>query len=130
MLCMVKWDINGIRRPLQGLGCKVPSNCPTALRYILEELDGDIFCLQETKVSRDALTEPLAFVEGYNSYFSFSHSRSGYPGVATFCKDSVTSVAAEESLSGQFATLNRHVGCYGNMTAFTQEQLQALDIEG
>lgn len=28
----------------------------------------------------DVLTEPLAVVEGYNSYFSFSRSRSGYSG--------------------------------------------------
>lgn len=130
MLRVVSWNINGIRRPLQGLGCEVTSNCPTALRHILRELDADIVCLQETKVSRDALTEPLAVVEGYNSYFSFSRSRSGYSGVATFCKDSVTPVAAEEGLSGQFATLSGHVGCYGNMNEFTQEQLRALDSEG
>lgn len=81
-------------------------------------------------MSKDVLMEPLAFVEGYNSYFSFSHSWSGYSGVATFCEDSATPVAAEEGLSGQFATLKGHVGCYGNMKAFTQEQLRALDSEG
>ncbi|XP_052055296.1 DNA-(apurinic or apyrimidinic site) endonuclease 2-like [Apodemus sylvaticus] len=130
MLRVVSWNINGIRRPLQGLGHKVPSNCPTALRHILKELDADVVCLQEIKVSRDTLPEPLAVVEGYNSYFSFSRSRSGYSGVATFCKDTATPVAAEEGLSGQFATLNGHVGCYGNMNEFTQEQLRALDSEG
>ncbi|CAO2640015.1 DNA-(apurinic or apyrimidinic site) endonuclease 2 [Lemmus lemmus] len=129
-LRVVSWNINGIRRPLQGLGCQVPSNCPTVLRHVLEELDADIVCLQETKVTRDALMEPLAVVEGYNSYFSFSRSQSGYSGVATFCKDSATPVAAEEGLSGLFATLSGDIGCYGNMTEFTQEQLRALDSEG
>lgn len=33
----------------------------------------------------DALTEPLAIVEGYNSYFSFSRNRSGYSGNGAFC---------------------------------------------
>ncbi|XP_055480316.1 DNA-(apurinic or apyrimidinic site) endonuclease 2-like [Psammomys obesus] len=130
MLRVVSWNINGIRRPLKSLEYQVPGNCATALQHILKELDADIVCLQETKVTRDVLTEPLAIVEGYNSYFSFSRSRSGYSGVATFCRDSATPVAAEEGLTGQFATLNRDVGCYGNMTEFTQEQLRALDSEG
>lgn len=115
MLRVVSWNINGIRSPLQGLASQETSSRPTALRRVLDELDADIVCLQETKVSRDALTEPLAFVEGCNSYFSFSSSWSGYSGVATFCKDTATPVAAEKDLSVQFATLHGHVGCYGNM---------------
>ncbi|XP_011246181.1 DNA-(apurinic or apyrimidinic site) endonuclease 2 isoform X3 [Mus musculus] len=140
MLRVVSWNINGIRSPLQGLACQEPSSCPTALRRVLDELDADIVCLQETKVTSehsriqdlygDVLTEPLAIVEGYNSYFSFSRSRSGYSGVATFCKDSATPVAAEEGLSGVFATLNGDIGCYGNMDEFTQEELRVLDSEG
>lgn len=52
------------------------------------------------------------------------------PGVATFCKDSATPMAAEEGLSGLLATHNGDVGCYGNMDEFTQEELRALDSEG
>nr|XP_020040880.1 DNA-(apurinic or apyrimidinic site) lyase 2 [Castor canadensis] len=131
MLRIVSWNINGIRSPLQGLVCQEPSNSAAmAMGRILQELDADIVCLQETKVTRDVLTEPLAIVEGYNSYFSFSRSRGGYSGVATFCKDSATPVAAEEGLSGLFATQNGDVGCYGNMDEFTQEELRALDSEG
>lgn len=130
MLRVVSWNINGIRSPLQGLACQEPSNSPTALRRVLDELDADIVCLQETKITRDVLTEPLAIVEGYNSYFSFSRSRGGYSGVATFCKDSATPVAAEEGLSGVFATLNGDIGCYGNTDEFTQEELRLLDSEG
>ena len=76
------------------------------------------------------LTEPLAVIEGYNSYFSFSRNRSGYSGIAAFCKDSTTPMAAEEGLSGLLATHNGDVGCYGNMDGFTQEELWALDSEG
>ncbi|XP_006219355.1 DNA-(apurinic or apyrimidinic site) endonuclease 2 [Vicugna pacos] len=131
MLRVVSWNINGIRSPLQGVGYEEPSNCTaTAVGHILDKLDADIVCLQETKVTRDALTEPLAIIEGYNSYFSFSRNRSGYSGVATFCKDSATPVAAEEGLSGLLATQNGDVGCYGNMDEFTQEELRALDSEG
>ncbi|KAM9181077.1 DNA-(apurinic or apyrimidinic site) endonuclease 2 [Dugong dugon] len=131
MLRVVSWNINGIRSPLQGVVCQEPNNCAaTTLGRLLDELDADIVCFQETKVTRDVLTEPLAIVEGYNSYFSFSRNRSGYSGVATFCKDSATPVAAEEGLSGLLATQNGDVGCYGSMDEFTQEELRALDSEG
>ncbi|KAI5254662.1 DNA-(apurinic or apyrimidinic site) endonuclease 2 isoform X2 [Manis pentadactyla] len=131
MLRVVSWNVNGIRSPLQGVVYEEPSNCAAmAVGRILEKLDADIVCLQETKVTRDVLTEPLVITEGYNSYFSFSRNRSGYSGVATFCKDSATPVAAEEGLSGLLGTQNRDVGCYGNMDEFTQEELRALDSEG
>ncbi|KAM4818291.1 DNA-(apurinic or apyrimidinic site) endonuclease 2 isoform 1-T3 [Thomomys bottae] len=130
MLRLISWNINGIRSPQQGALCQEPGNGAMTTKRILDELDADIVCLQETKVTRDVLTEPLAIVEGYNSYFSFSRSRSGYSGVATFCKDSAVPVAAEEGLSGLFATQNGSVGCYGNMDDFTQEELRALDSEG
>ncbi|XP_011381692.1 DNA-(apurinic or apyrimidinic site) lyase 2 [Pteropus vampyrus] len=131
MLRVVSWNINGIRSPLQGVVYEEPNNCTAmAMGRILDKLDADIVCLQETKVTRDVLTEPLAIIEGYNSYFSFSRNRSGYSGVATFCKDSATPVAAEEGLSGLLATQHGNVGCYGNMDAFTQEELRALDSEG
>ncbi|XP_053429185.1 DNA-(apurinic or apyrimidinic site) endonuclease 2-like [Nycticebus coucang] len=131
MLRVVSWNINGIRSPLQGEVHRESSKCAAkAIGRILDELNADIICLQETKVTRDVLTEPLAIVEGYNSYFSFSRNRSGYSGVATFCKDCATPVAAEEGLSGLFATQKGDVGCYGNMDEFTQEELRDLDSEG
>ncbi|CAD7680112.1 unnamed protein product [Nyctereutes procyonoides] len=107
MLRVVGWNINGIRSPLQGMLYKEPSNCAAmAMGHILDKLDADIVCLQETKL--------LAVIEVYNSYFSFSRNRSGY----------------SEGLSGLLATHNGDVGCYGNMEEFTQEELWALDSEG
>ncbi|KAK0137134.1 DNA-(apurinic or apyrimidinic site) lyase 2 [Merluccius polli] len=58
----------------------------------------------------DLLDERTAVVEGYNSYFSFSRGRSGYSGVATYCKDSVAPFAAEEGLTG---LLGGHAGGCG-----------------
>ncbi|XP_059567655.1 DNA-(apurinic or apyrimidinic site) endonuclease 2-like [Myotis daubentonii] len=128
MLRVVSWNINGIRSPLQA---EEPNNCTTvAMARVLDQLDADILCLQETKVTGDALTEPLAITEGHNSYFRFSRNRSGHSRVATFCKDGATPVAAEEGLSGLLAPQNGDVGCYGNMDAFSQEELRALDNEG
>ncbi|XP_042701719.1 DNA-(apurinic or apyrimidinic site) endonuclease 2 isoform X2 [Chrysemys picta bellii] len=70
----------------------------------LGALGGDVICLQETRVTR----------------------------VATFCKDSATPLAAEEGLSGLLARPGEGgaVGCYGDLGAFTHQELKALDSEG
>ncbi|MEE6517165.1 hypothetical protein FKM82_027181 [Ascaphus truei] len=115
---VVSWNINGIRATRGGL------------QEILDSLDADIICLQETKVTRDLLDEPTAIVEGYNSYFCFSRARSGYSGVATFCKSRTTPWAAEEGLSGLLTNHRGSVGCYGNTEGFVDEELQSLDQEG
>ncbi|XP_056396225.1 DNA-(apurinic or apyrimidinic site) endonuclease 2 isoform X2 [Hyla sarda] len=115
---IVSWNINGIRATRVGL------------KEILDSLDADIICLQETKVTRDLLEEPVAIIEGYNSYFSFSRVRSGYSGVATFCKNSTTPLAAEEGLSGQLAGQRGSIGCYGDTEEFSGEELLSLDQEG
>ncbi|XP_053329571.1 DNA-(apurinic or apyrimidinic site) endonuclease 2 [Spea bombifrons] len=115
---IVSWNINGIRATR------------TSLKEILDSLDADIICLQETKVTRDLLDEPTAIVEGYNSYFSFSRVRSGYSGVATFCKATTTPWAAEEGLSGKLNTHKEAIGCYGNTEEFSEEELMSLDQEG
>ncbi|XP_048877805.1 DNA-(apurinic or apyrimidinic site) lyase 2 [Brienomyrus brachyistius] len=115
---IVTWNINGIRTFKGGI------------KKALESLDADIICLQETKVTRDLLNEKTAIIEGYNSFFSFSRGRSGYSGVATFCRDSATPVAAEEGLTGLLTNHDGAVGCYGDQNDFDDEELQSLDNEG
>ncbi|XP_071021704.1 DNA-(apurinic or apyrimidinic site) endonuclease 2 [Oncorhynchus clarkii lewisi] len=116
---IVSWNINGIRTFKGGI------------KNALESLDADIVCVQETKVTRDLLDERTAIVEGYNSYFSFSRGRSGYSGVATYCKDSATPFAAEEGLTGLLTTNHEGtIGCYGDSSEFSSEELQLLDNEG
>ena len=51
------------------------------------------------------------------------------PGVATFCRNEVTPIAAEEGLSAVL-TSQPSIECYGNNTDFTLEDLEALDAEG
>uniref|UniRef100_A0A1A7X338 DNA-(apurinic or apyrimidinic site) endonuclease n=2 Tax=Iconisemion striatum TaxID=60296 RepID=A0A1A7X338_9TELE len=115
---IVSWNINGIRTFKGGI------------KKALDSLDGDIICVQETKVTRDLLDEKTAIVEGYNSFFSFSRGRSGYSGVATYCKDIATPLAAEEGLTGLLTNHEGAVGCYGDHTDFSNEELQHLDNEG
>ncbi|XP_044067369.1 DNA-(apurinic or apyrimidinic site) lyase 2 [Siniperca chuatsi] len=115
---LVTWNINGIRAFRGGI------------KKALDSLGADIICVQETKVTRDLLDERTAIVDGYNSYFSFSRGRSGYSGVATYCKDSATPFAAEEGLTGLLTNHEGAVGCYGDQTEFCSEELQLLDNEG
>ncbi|KAM5145407.1 DNA-(apurinic or apyrimidinic site) endonuclease 2 [Mantella aurantiaca] len=118
LMKIVSWNINGIRATRVGL------------KQTLDSLDADIICLQETKVTRDLLDEPTAIIEGYNSYFSFSRVRSGYSGVATFCKNSAIPLAAEEGISGQITNHKGSIGCYGQTEEFSEEELISLDQEG
>ncbi|KAK7878460.1 hypothetical protein WMY93_030997 [Mugilogobius chulae] len=115
---IVTWNINGIRTFRNGI------------KKALDSLDADIICVQETKVTRDLLDERTAIVDGYNSYFSYSRGRSGYSGVATYCKDQATPFAAEEGLTGLLTSHDGAVRCYGDHTEFSNEELQLLDNEG
>lgn len=115
---IVTWNINGIRTFKGGI------------KKALDLLDADIICLQETKVTRDLLDERTAIVDGYNSYFSFCRGRSGYSGVATYCKNSATPFAAEEGLTGLLTNHEGTVGCYGDQKEFASDELQLLDNEG
>ncbi|XP_056279218.1 DNA-(apurinic or apyrimidinic site) lyase 2 [Pseudoliparis swirei] len=115
---IVTWNINGIRTFGGGI------------KKALDSLGADIICVQETKVTRDLLDERTAIVDGYNSYFSFSRGRSGYSGVATYCKDSATPSAAEEGLTGLLTNHEGAVGSYGDQTEFCSEELRLLDNEG
>lgn len=116
---ILTWNINGIRAARRD----------KSLKEILDFLEADIICLQETKVTRDMLDEVTAIVEGYNAYFSFSKIKTGYSGVATFCRDAVTPIAAEEGLSPVLTT-QPSIGSFGSNSDFTLEELEALDAEG
>ncbi|XP_074645688.1 DNA-(apurinic or apyrimidinic site) endonuclease 2-like [Tubulanus polymorphus] len=118
---IVTWNINGIRATRE------------PIENILNSFKADIICIQETKVTRDQLDEAIAIVDGYNSYFSFSRVRSGYSGVATYCRNVTASPThAEEGLTGRLARRadERLVGAYGNLDAFSDDELDSLDAEG
>lgn len=76
------------------------------------------------------LTEAMAIIPGFTSYFSFSRLRSGYSGVATFCRMSVTPIAAETCLAGTGDTCHIAPGVSCMREEFTGEELRSLDTEG
>ncbi|XP_064632211.1 DNA-(apurinic or apyrimidinic site) endonuclease 2-like [Lineus longissimus] len=116
---ILTWNINGIRAAKE------------SVKQLLDSFDSDIICLQETKITRDLLDEHTALVDGYSSYYSYARGKSGYSGVAIYCKDSATPESAEEGLTGLLnADIDDGIGCYGDQTVFSEEELQALDNEG
>ncbi|BFZ16068.1 hypothetical protein BsWGS_19107 [Bradybaena similaris] len=119
-LKIVTWNINGIRAVKD-----------KSTKQLLDSLQADIVCLQETKVTRDMLDEPVAIVEGYDSYFSFSRKRTGYSGTATYCNARVSPLKAEEGLTGRLSVNHECIiKCYGNTFDYTSAELESLDAEG
>jgi len=118
---IVTWNVNGIR------------SFDGKWKSVMESFDADIICVQETKVTRDMLDEPTAFIDGYTSYFAFSRKKTGYSGVATFCKTDFTPIQAEEGLGSTLPSSSNsdNIGYNENiLQEFSLEELKSLDSEG
>uniref|UniRef100_A0A7C9EI24 Endonuclease/exonuclease/phosphatase domain-containing protein n=1 Tax=Opuntia streptacantha TaxID=393608 RepID=A0A7C9EI24_OPUST len=140
MLKIVTYNVNGLRQRIAQHG---------SLLKLLDSLDADIICFQEIKLTRQELTADLITAEGYESFFSCTRTcgkgRSGYSGVATFCRvkaafssiEVALPVAAEEGftgvLEGSRGTESRN--CYAFADAeclreFQTDDLLKIDGEG
>jgi AP endonuclease 2 len=108
---IVTWNVNGLRAVTVAKG----------IRHILSSTKADILCVQETKLTRDKITEDLALVPGWDSFFDFSQLKTGYSGVATFCKEWCSPQAAYQGVVGP---------CTGYVTHLTMKQRGSLDSEG
>lgn len=74
---LVSWNVNGIRAAIKH-----------GFKDVFKELDADIFCINETKLSAGQLD--LNF-PGYESYWNYAE-RKGYSGTAVFTKKKPLSV--------------------------------------
>eukprot|EP00794_Sanderia_malayensis_P006263 gene6263-6983_t len=120
---ILTWNINGIRA----------ASKDRPIKNVLDALDADIICLQETKITRDMLDTATAIVDGYTSYFSFSRIKGGYSGVATYCRTHCTPIAAEEGLTGCLGGKKNptSIRCHDmNLNQFSSQELGSLDAEG
>ncbi|KAI5480025.1 AP endonuclease 2 [Pseudohyphozyma bogoriensis] len=126
---------NGIKTLLQ----YHPWNeCKTHER-ILEELGGDITCIQETKITRERLDKSMAVMSNYDCFYSFFRSKParGIHGTAIFSKrDVAVPVKAEEGLGASLLPtalpLEERIGGYPNSwdLDITEEEMNVLDREG
>ncbi|XP_062102577.1 DNA-(apurinic or apyrimidinic site) endonuclease 2 isoform X2 [Humulus lupulus] len=134
---IVTYNVNGLRPRISQYG---------SLLKLLDSFDADIICFQETKLRRQELTADLVMAEGYESFFSCTRTsergRTGYSGVATFCRvnsafsstEVALPLAAEEGFTGVLggSRLGRgetHVVAAG-LEEFEKDELLKVDGEG
>ncbi|PIA57287.1 hypothetical protein AQUCO_00600194v1 [Aquilegia coerulea] len=142
---IVTYNVNGLRPRIAQHG--------GSLLKLLNSLEADIICFQETKLSREEVTADLIMAEGYESFFSCTYTsgrgRLGYSGVATFCRvnsafssnEVALPVVAEEGFTG----LLEHCRVVNSikkdfligvsskvdgLEGFTNEDLLKVDCEG
>ncbi|XP_006660893.2 DNA-(apurinic or apyrimidinic site) endonuclease 2 [Oryza brachyantha] len=133
MVKIVTYNVNGLRPRVAQHG---------SLRRLLDALDADIICFQETKLSRQDLSGDVIMAEGYEAFISCNRSSKGrgaYSGVATFCR--VTSafssqevalpVAAEEGFTGlqEPAKNSEAIGDFVLVTPVEEEDLGEVTTE-
>lgn len=80
---IISWNVNGIRASVK-----------KGLIDIIQDLDADIFCIQETKAQDDQVEEALTKLSGY-SIFSNSAVKKGYSGVAILSKTEPIKITAD-----------------------------------
>ncbi|WCJ32635.1 hypothetical protein M5689_014045 [Euphorbia peplus] len=134
---IVTFNVNGLRQRVSQFG---------SLLKLLNSFDADIICFQETKLRRQELTADLAIADGYESFFSCTRTsekgRTGYSGVATFCRvksafsstEPALPVSAEEGFTGlvngsKFGKDDMAVIAQG-LEEFDKDELLKIDGEG
>ena len=80
---IISWNVNGIRASVK-----------KGLIDIIQDLDADIFCIQETKAQDDQVQEALGDLAGYSIY-SNSAVKKGYSGVAILSKEKPIQVTTD-----------------------------------
>lgn len=115
---MISWNVNGLRACIE-----------KGFMNFFDEMDADIFCLQEIKLSQGQLDWNK---EGYYAYWNYAQKK-GYSGTAIFTKEEPISVAygigiEEHDKEGRVITLEfpdfYMVTCY---TPNSQTELARLD---
>lgn len=119
---IVTWNVNGIRSR-------------TNIGQVFGEIGADIYCIQETKISKEQITENLAFVDKYSSCFAIPRQDGfrGRSGCATYYLDSARPHQAEygifdeENCSPEW---KRHVSKLKNWVNPELGEIKNLDSEG
>ncbi|GAA5970880.1 hypothetical protein JCM21900_006427 [Sporobolomyces salmonicolor] len=129
---IVTWNVNGIKTLLQ----YHPWNVKRTYEGILEDLKGDITCIQETKITRDQLDRGMACMNAYDSFFSFySRSKKGVHGTAIFTKRETTVPAkAEEGIGSALlpatTTVSERIGGYPLSSDVDMDYSTMKDLDG
>lgn len=78
---IISWNVNGIRAAIT-----------KGLEDFLNDEEADIFCIQETKIKEEQITDEIKEIfKGYNAYWNSAETK-GYSGTAVFTKNKPISV--------------------------------------
>lgn len=115
---LISWNVNGLRAVVK-----------KGFVDIFNEIDADVFCLQETKLQEGQIDLEL---EGYHQYWNYAVKK-GYSGTAIFSKEEALSVnygigIEEHDQEGRVITVEYEtfylVNCY---TPNSQAELKRLE---
>ena len=74
-LKLISWNVNGINAAMK-----------KGFLDVVAQMDADVFAVQETKLQPAKLTEEMAVIDGYESYWSHCTLKKGYSGVAIYSR--------------------------------------------
>ena len=119
---LISWNVNGLRAVIN-----------KGFENFFNEIDEDIFCIQETKMQKDQIDDNMKRIfEGYYSYWN-SAIKKGYSGTAVFSKTKPINVTygigiEEHDKEGRVITLEYEdfylVNCY---TPNSKRELERLE---
>ncbi|ODQ68151.1 DNase I-like protein [Nadsonia fulvescens var. elongata DSM 6958] len=135
-LRILSFNVCGIRNVMK----YYPWYIKKSFSYMFEKMQADIVCFQETKISELDCEKDMAFIDGYNSFFSFAKKK-GYSGVAIYVKKSIKVLRAEEGLTGWLDIKDSPGTCYRDLpeanaigsypeSIKTKRRGEAIDNEG
>lgn len=116
---LVSWNVNGLRAVVKH-----------DFKNIFDEIDADVFCIQETKLQEGQIDLELP---GYHQYFNYAE-RKGYSGTAIFTKEeplNVTLGLDDEEFNHEGRTITLEFPKFYLITSYTpnsQQKLKRLDF--
>jgi exodeoxyribonuclease-3 len=72
---LVSWNVNGLRAVVK-----------KDFFESFKSLDADVLCIQETKLQDHQLEDNVRYIDGYESFWSYSTVKKGYSGVGAWTK--------------------------------------------
>ena len=113
---LISWNVNGIRAAIN-----------KGFYDFFNEIDADVFCVQETKLQEDQVDDKMKSLRKYN-YWN-SAVKKGYSGTATFSKIKPLYVSFGDDDEGRIITCEYDkfylVNCY---TPNSKRELERLDF--
>ena len=74
-ITLISWNVNGIRAAVKKDFFKS-----------YQQMDADIFAIQETKLQAPQITDEMKDIQGYNAFWSHATVKKGYSGVCTYTR--------------------------------------------